>query len=194
MPRFFRTAVVALLISLVTPACGGGSGDGGAGTEPTLLLTTEAQWAGGRAAIVTSFGLGLTHLDGMGDSFYKLYSDGAPWTAGDVGTTRTIRAGETPAFPLFADQVANGIDEALSFRWFANGAEVGGSTTSESVRWGGGFDGSLVPDADGYVITRIECELTQATLDVPGADTNMDGIYTSYDVRWTIRVYGYRAP
>ena len=196
MPRLFRIAVAALLLSLLTPACGGGGGGGGEGTptEPIFLMQAEATWRGGRSQIMTNVGIGMTHLDTMGDTFYELFADGAPWTPGDVGATRIIRAGDTPAFALFADQATNGVNEALYFRFASNGAEAGGNAGDESVRWGGGFNGTLTPDAAGYILTHVECELTQETLDVPGDDPNQDGIYTNYDVRWIIRVYGYRAP
>lgn len=196
MTRFLLTAAAACLAFALLPACGGGGGGGGTvEPESVLLLSTEARYAGSRNVITTNFAMGLSHMDPMtGDMFYSLFDDGTTWTAADVGTTRTIRRGDGPDFGTFAEQVANGVDEGLHFRWYMNGPESGSTAANESARWAGGFDGTLVPDADGYVITRVELELTQANLDSPAHDPNGDGIYTVYEILWDVRVYGYAQP
>ena len=192
-----RPLVLPVLVALAFLAAGCGGSGGAGGPEPAsfLLLSTEARYAGSRAEIAQSFGMSLSHLDyAAGDIFDEIFDDGAPWTAADIGRVRTVERGDGPDEAMFAEQASNGIDEGLYYRWYFNGNESGGQANDESARWAGGFDGTLDPDAAGYVVTRVEIELVRADLDSPAHDPNGDGNYTVYDIRWAVRVYGYEAP
>ena len=195
MTRYPTLPLALLALTLLLAGCGGGGGGGDEAPPSILILTTEAKTAGSTAQVVRDFGLGVSHMDtSTGDMFYEIFGDGPAWTPADVGEMRALERGDGPAFALFAEQASNAVDEGLYFKRYLDGDLRGGTAASESTRWAGGFDGTLVPDAAGYVITRVEAELTHAVLDTPANDPNGDGIYTAYDLRWTLRVYGYKAP
>lgn len=181
-----------LLLALLLPACGGGGG-GAATPDSILLLAGHYDYNGGRSVVVNDMRFELGHADPMtGVEYYRLFVQDPRWTTADVGQTRTYETNATPELGMFAQHVADGLDGRLAFRSFLNGAESGGRHISENIVWAGGFDGTLVPDAAGYLVTRLEVELTRAVLNTPGSDPNGDGNYTEYQLTWELRVYGYR--
>lgn len=187
--------LASFLLTLAACGVGGGGGEEAAGgtlTDPILLLeTTVTRKRGSRALFDQMVFTVEQSEDPMGSPVNEIFDD-RPFGASDVGRPRTYDSSSGEVFERFAALSSNGANDHLRFLFRMVGGGGSGTGNPESNVWEGGFDGTLDPDANGYVITRVEMEVIRAAFVSPGDDPFDDGNWTDTDIEIEIRVYGYR--
>lgn len=126
-------------------------------------------------------------LDSMTTARYALF-DQASIHDGDEGTILVAKPDNDSDFLNLAALLTNGIDDPITFDMVTDGGGAG-STSPESMFFGK-TPGS--PDFDGYVIDSIQFLIDSVLIATPGTNPNGDGIWTDYDIRGQVVVFGHR--
>ncbi|MDJ0974746.1 MAG: hypothetical protein QNJ98_09835 [Planctomycetota bacterium] len=185
----FRAAVLSILSTafLATAACGGGGGSGG---SPEVMLAQFNNTSAGGTAIAANF----VDFRLSGGLFGGSHETPIAPFVGTSAVGHVLTA--SPTHPAYDDLVATLTDgEAgqVGLRIRPGGMGGAGYVANEDHFFGTGDVGTLMPDAAGYAITRIEIEINQLTLVSPGNDPNGDGQWTDYTYDVTVRVFGQAA-
>ncbi|MFV1958552.1 MAG: hypothetical protein ACC662_03970 [Planctomycetota bacterium] len=145
------------------------------------MAVVEFNYDLGTWGIVTKVLFGFGHTSDLvtADAVF----DDHVLTVADAGTTRVASAATDPDFGIVAARLTNGIDDTLCMVSGTHGPASPGDWAAESVWINGGLSGTLVPDAVGHTLTRIQMEVDSVTFASPGSDPNSDGDWTDIRIK-----------
>jgi hypothetical protein len=111
-----------------------------------------------------------------------------PWSANDVGSTRTETSSTSTNFNAFIALMTDGIQETILFAVGGYAGTRTGFLVSESTVVG------RTPDLSGYRIDSISLHLNSLSFSTPGTDPNHDGLWTDVSFLYTLTANGAQIP
>jgi hypothetical protein len=177
-PSVRRLGSVAFLVVAAT-ACHTDS------TKPSIpLAMTPIKFAGGSRAIFDSLQFWVTYVDSVGNPTSVIID--TVLLKGPTADAKTRRLGD-PGFAQMAALMTDGVDQLVQ-----RNERHGGGSTITSLESAFFLPGTLAPDFQGDVITKVQLVVDTLTFATPGLDPNHDGLWTDFEFVARLVVEGYQ--